>query len=85
MDSGKRIHSRLVGVALDGIVPSALWLLKFSYIICKRECHSPCSPFYLAYCTYSKKINKKCFYCKDIKVLEKAHLAKWKSKTKLFQ
>jgi len=33
----KRIHSRLVGVALDDTMPSALWVLKFSYLFGKRN------------------------------------------------
>jgi len=31
-DSGKQIHSRLVGVALDCDMHSALWVLKLSYL-----------------------------------------------------
>lgn len=30
--SDKHIHGRLVGVALDGNMPSALWVLGFSYL-----------------------------------------------------
>jgi len=33
----KNIHSRLVGMALDDTMPSALWVLKFSYLFDERE------------------------------------------------
>jgi len=35
--TGERVHSRLVGVTLNGNMPSALWALKFSYLFDKRE------------------------------------------------